>query len=84
MKKGNTFVHLRFGRLIRTWGDGSIDSRHPDGHVLLVTVGKNSRCCGQESNILNCQSCLFHGFPLGAGLETFAMFKMPARVGDET
>ena len=82
--EGDTFLHLWFGRLIRSWGDGTIYSRHPDGHILLVTVGKNRCRRGQESDILDCQACLFHDFPLGAGFEAFAVFKMPTRMGDET
>lgn len=76
------FFHLWFGRLIRFWGDGTIYSRHPDGHVLLVAIGKNRCRRSQESDILDCQACLFHDFALGAGFEAFAMFKMPAGVGD--
>jgi hypothetical protein len=51
---------------------------------LLVAVGKNGRSRGQEPDVFDRQSCLFHDFPLGAGLEAFAMFKMPTRVGDKT
>ena len=73
-----------FGRFIRPRGDWSIYSCHPDGHVLLVTIGKNGRCRSQELDILDGQSCLFHDLPLSAGLKAFTMFEMPARVGDET
>jgi hypothetical protein len=78
------FSNLWLSRFVRSWRFRSVDSRHPDGYVLLVTVGKNGRRCGQKPDIFDCQPCLFHDFPLGASLEALAMFKMPTGMGDVT
>lgn len=81
---GDVPLDLWLSCLVRSWRLRSVDSRHPDGYVLLVTVGKNGRCRGQESDVFDRQSGLFHDFPLSAGLKALAVFKMPAGVGDET
>jgi hypothetical protein len=77
-------IRLTYFWLSRPWGRGIIDSSHPGGNVLLVPVRKNHCRRSQEPDIFDRQSSLFCDFSLRASLEGFAVFKVPARMGDET